>query len=301
MDLRQLEMFKVVAQTGGFTRASENLHVSHSAVSRQIRLLEDEIGGPLFSRANKKVCLTAGGRALLPYAEAIFIKLAEAFQQVSEIARGPSKRLSIGTGTTMVNTFLPPVLQEFRATHPMVEVCIKTAHTSIVLEDIRGGDIDIGIVSLPVDSAGLTVDRLYREEIVIGARSGHALARKKSIPAKELSKLPVVIYSRHSSTRTVLDEFFRQIGVEPLISMEVENDEAAERAIANGGVCFLPADRAKLDKIRVLRVDGHEIYRHVAIVSRPVLSGVVADFANVCRDHARMSQPESRSASHSRT
>lgn len=288
MDLRQLEMFTVVAQTGGFTRASENLHVSHSAISRQIKLLEEEIGGPLFTRGNKKVCLTAGGRALLPYADAIFAQLAEASQRVSEIARGPAKRLSIGTGTTMINTFLPSVLQEFKATHPTVEVCIKTAHTSTVLEDIRGGDIDIGIVSLPVDGRGVTVDRLYREEIVIGARSARAIARKKSIPAKELSKLPLVIYSRRSSTRIVLDNFFREIGVKPLISMEVENDEAAERAIARGGLCFLPADRAKQDKIHVLRVDGHEIYRDVAVVSRPVLSGVAADFAKVCRNHARI-------------
>ena len=289
MDLRQLEMFKMVAQAGGFTRASESLHVSHSAISRQIKLLEEEIGGPLFTRASKKVGLTAGGRALLPYAEAIFAQLVEAFQHVSEIARGPAKRLSIGTGTTMVTTFLPSVLQEFKATHPTVEVCIKTAHTSTVLEDIRGGDIDIGIVSLPVASTGLTVDRLYREEIVIGARSAYALARRKSIPAKELGKLPLVIYSRRSSTRIVLDRFFKEIGIEPLISMEVENDEAAERAIAKGGLCFLPADRAKQDKIHILRVNGHEIYRDVAVVSRPVLSGVVADFAKVCRNHARMS------------
>ena len=289
MDLRQLEMFRMVAQTGGFTRASESLHVSHSAISRQIRLLEEEIGGLLFIRDSKRVTLTSGGKALLPYVDAIFAQLSEAFQHVSEVARGLPKRLSIGTGTTMVSVFLPSVLREFSEQHPAVNIHIKTGHAAAILEKIRSGEVDLGLVTLPVEATGLAVNRLYREEIVIGARRVETFPQRKCIQPKELARLPVVIYSSGSSTRIVLDQFFRQIGIDPIISMEVENDEAAERAIARGGVCFLPADRARQDKIHFVRVHGHEIYREVAVVSRPILTGFIADFVNVCRNHARAS------------
>ena len=71
MDLRQLQMFKTVAELGGFTKAGAKLFVSHSAISRQIKLLEDELHSPLFARTARQVTLTEAGRVLLPYAEAI--------------------------------------------------------------------------------------------------------------------------------------------------------------------------------------------------------------------------------------
>jgi DNA-binding transcriptional LysR family regulator len=279
-------MFSTVARSGGFTRASEELHVSHSAISRQIKLLEDELGSALFTRANKKVALTESGKALLPYADAIFAQCAEALRRVSEMTRGPAKRLNIGTGTTMVNLFLPSVLQQFREQHPSVAILIKTGHAVNILEDIRSGDLDLGIVTLPVDSQGLAINRLYREELVIAGRGLQALAAKKIIQPKELEKMRLIVYSRRSSTRTVLDHFFRNAGINPMICMEVENDEAAERAISTGAVCFLPAGRAKQDRIHFVRVSGHPIYREVGLVYPSSPPGHVASFLTLCNRHA---------------
>src|SRR3954447_10932703 len=140
MDLRQLEMFSTVARSGGFTRASEKMHVSHSAISRQVKLLEDELGSALFIRANKKIALTESGKALLPYADAIFAQCSEALRRVSEMSRGPARKLTVGTGTTMVNVFLPSVLEQFREQNPSIDILIKTGHTVNILEDIRSGD-----------------------------------------------------------------------------------------------------------------------------------------------------------------
>ena len=286
MDLRQLEMFSTVARSGGFTRASEKLHVSHSAISRQIRLLEDELGSALFTRANKKVALTASGKTLLPYADAIFAQCTEALRRVTETSRGPAKRLTIGTGTTMVNIFLPSVLQQFKEQNPGIDILIKTGHTVNILEEIRSGDLDLGIVTLPVESQGLAVSQLYREELVIAGRRRQTLAAKKVIQPKELEKMRLVVYSNRSSTRAVLDQFFRDAGINPMICMEVENDEAAERAISVGAVCFLPAGRAKQDRIHFVRVSGHPIYRDVGLVCASSPPGHVASFLALCNSHA---------------
>src|ERR1041384_157404 len=98
MDLRQLEMFKMVADLGGFTRASEKLHVSHSAISRQVKLLEEELGRPLFTRENKRVAMTQEGKVLLRHVDVIRAQLAEAVRAVSQV--GHQQLLRIGTGTS---------------------------------------------------------------------------------------------------------------------------------------------------------------------------------------------------------
>jgi DNA-binding transcriptional LysR family regulator len=291
MDLRQLEMFKNVAEMGGFTRASEKLHVSHSAISRQVKLLEEELGRLLFTRENKRVALTQEGKVLLPHVDSIFAQLAQAVQAVTQTGRG--QHLRIGTGTTMLSLFLPPILQQFRARHPDVNVQITTGHTRTILDQIRAKELDLGIVSLPAEVCGLSVTPLYREEIVIAVRTRHPLSVRKTVRPEELASLPLIAFSKGSSTRAVLDQFFHEIGVTPSIELEVENDEAAERASAAGlGFCFLPRARAARDGIHYLRIEGHPIHREVALVCSPPLNGLTPEFLVICRAHVqRLRQP----------
>src|SRR5262245_23962501 len=118
MDLRQLQMFKTVAELGGFTRAGAKLFVSHSAISRQIKLLEDELHSALFVRTAKQVTLTEAGRVLFPYAETILNQVQEASQHVLDISQAPLRHLHIGTSTTTLSFFLPQILEEFRSCYP---------------------------------------------------------------------------------------------------------------------------------------------------------------------------------------
>jgi DNA-binding transcriptional LysR family regulator len=142
-------------------------------------------------------------------------------------------------------------------------------------------------VALPVDTRGLSVHALYRDEIVLAVSRGQPLLTHKVIEPAELANLPLVVFSGRSSTRVVLDKFFQEIGIQPHIRLEVENDEAAERAIATGaGVCFLPVGRALHDRIRFLRVRGHRIYRDVALVCPPAPRECVVRFLDLCRTHA---------------
>jgi DNA-binding transcriptional LysR family regulator len=284
MDLRQLEMFKTVAEMGGFTRASEKLHVSHSAISRQIKLLEEELGRSLFIRANKRVALTPEGRELLPRVDTIFREIADAIQCVTQV--GSRRRLRIGTGTTMLSLFLPPILAQFKQQHANANLVITTGHTPAILHSLRARELDLAIVSLPCDAHGFSVTPLYREEIVLAIPNRHAFSTRRSLHINELVGLPLIVFSKDSSTRTILDHFFHEIGIAPSICLEVENDEAAERAVAGGiGFCFLPRARARQDHVHSLRIEGHPIYRDVALVSSPPVNGLAADFLAICRAH----------------
>lgn len=149
MDFRQLEMFKMVAETESFTRSGEKLHVSHSAISRQVKLPEDELRVPLFTRTNKHVPLTESGKVLLAHVKTILEQVANAAQSVSQMSKSVAPHLNLGTGTTMLSFFLPRIFKEFKDRYPAVTVYVRTGQWPTILEDVRRGSLDMVIGSLP--------------------------------------------------------------------------------------------------------------------------------------------------------
>jgi DNA-binding transcriptional LysR family regulator len=294
MDLRQLEMFKTVAELKGFTRAGEKLHVSHSAISRQIRLLEDELQGPLFIRANKRVSLTEAGRVLLGHVRPILKQLAQAADSVSQVSQPRVGRLNLGTGTTMLRFFLPPVFKEFKGRYPGVTVHIRTGPSSAILGDLRGGTLDVVILPIATEGCDLLIQPLYREELVAVVGNHHPFATKKSIRPDELNDFPLIAFPAHSTTRRTLDDLFRRLKISPTVQLEVENDEAVEKAItACFAVSFLPKRRASHDRIHFLRIVGHRVSRNVGLVTlgSKKASKDLAYFSTLCCEHAKRMFP----------
>ena len=270
MDLRQLEMFRTVAETSSFTRAGEKLHVSHSAISRQVKLLEDELRVLLFARANKRVTLTEPGTALLTHVDAIFNQVAMATQSVHEISTKVDRQLNLGTATTMLDFFLPPVFEEFKRKYPRVEVHIKTGPWQLLLEAIRAGTVDLIIGSLPMPFLGrdLVVRPLYREELVLVAGNNHPLTRKTTIRPDELTQFSLLTYPTYSATRQILESMFRRLKISPNILLELENDEAIVNCVSEGvGIAFLPMSRAVQKKLHFVRIADVPIFRTVGMVT----------------------------------
>ncbi len=292
MDLRQLEMFKAVADLGGFTRAGEKLHVSHSAIVRQVKLLEEELHTSLFVRANKRVYLTEAGRVLLEHVGPIFEQLAKAVDSVSRLSQDGTGSLNLGSGTSILNYFLPSILEEFGRRYPAVPVHIRTGQWLTILEDVRGGvlDVVIGSVPLPIEGRDFLIRPLYREELVAVVGKRHPFAKKNLIQPDELNKFSLITFSPNSTTRRILDQVFQELKISPRVQLEVENDEAVEMAIAAGaGISFMGKHRASRDKIHFLRIVGRQIFRDTALVSlRSKKASEPLDyFTALCYDHAK--------------
>jgi len=293
MDLRQLEMFKMVAETESFTRSGEKLHVSHSAISRQVKLLEDELRVPLFTRANKHVSLTEPGKVLLAHVKTILEQVANAAQSVSQMSKSVAPHLNLGTGTTMLSFFLPRIFKEFKDRYPAVTVRVRTGQWPTILEDVRRGSLDmvIGSLPMPVEGREFLIKPLYREELVVVVGSHHPLARRIIIQPSELTNFPLIAFPAYSTTRRILDGVFRELKISPYIELEVENDEAVERAISRSATAlsFLPKGRASQDKIHVLRMAGHEVFRSVGFASlrSKQSSEYVSYFSALCCEQAR--------------
>src|SRR5271156_3844002 len=196
MDLHQLRVFHAAVTTGGFSRAGEQLHLSQSTVSQHIKLLEDEVGCPLFLRVGKRVQVPEGGKVLLPYAERIFrdLKNAEmALREMNELRRGTVRR---GVGPTTLIYRLPPVLREYQRRFPDIELFVLAGTTEVLLHELRSQRIDLAIVMRAGPQPGVSFKPLGSEELVVVVNRDHPLARRRSIDPAELTTLRLILYEK---------------------------------------------------------------------------------------------------------
>lgn len=272
MDLHQLRVFHAAVHGGGFTRAGEKLHLSQSTVSQHIKLLEEELGCPLFLRVGKRVQVTEAGKVLVQYAERIFRDLKNAEMAVREINALKRGTVRLGVGPTTLIYRLPPVLGDYKRRFPDIELIVLAGSTEFLLQELRLQHIDLAIVMPSGPQPGLTVKPLIREEVVIVIHREHPFARRRTIEASELSTLRFILYEKNTAMQNLIDRFFASLGVTPTIIMEVENNEAIKSLVRAGlGASILPlcavADEPPEGELRILRVKGRPLTRHLHLVS----------------------------------
>jgi DNA-binding transcriptional LysR family regulator len=272
MDLRQLEMFHAVAERSGFTPASEHLHVAQSAISRKVKLLEQELSEPLFRRANKRVYLTPAGEVMLSYTRRIFQELRHASLEVSNIARLKRGTVRIGTGMTACMYQLPPVLEKFQSRYPRVDIRVVTGPTSEVLAQIENSVLDVGVVTLPVLSRNLEIVPFTAEEMVVVTSPRHVLSyKRRSLSLADLADQPMIMFAGDSSTRKLIDQHFQSAGLLPKVAMEAETVATIKPLVRiNLGISILPLPAVKAEvqrgELRYLHLRGKPIVREIGLV-----------------------------------
>ncbi|MGH7634914.1 MAG: LysR family transcriptional regulator, partial [Gemmatimonadaceae bacterium] len=153
MDLRQLEILQAIAETGSFTACGRKLHVSQSAISRQILLLEDELGEPLFLRVGRQIRMTQAAENLVQLGQRVFQDVRETVGAITDRTRELRGRLRIAGGMTVCLYVLPPLLKHLRRAHPQLDVRLLVATASQSVQAIRAGRVDAGLLTLPVEES----------------------------------------------------------------------------------------------------------------------------------------------------
>lgn len=241
MDLRQLEILKAVAETGSFTGAGEKLHVSQSAVSRQILLLEDELKEQLFVRRGRRVAITPAGESLVQLSHRVFGDINDTVRQIADRQRHLSGTLSIGGGMTVCLYVFPLVLREYRRAHPRVDIRLVTGSTPRIVRELRTGTADVALLTLPIDEPDLTTMPVMREELLIVMRPDHPLAAKKRVVPSDVVRQPFVLFEPGSNSRRMIDAFFTTAQIEPRIVLETENVEILKALVRTGmGLTIIP-------------------------------------------------------------
>lgn len=271
MDLRQLEIVRTVADRGSFTAAARVLNVSQSAVSRQVLLLEEELGEPVFLRLGRKVRLTTAGQSLFDLSRRVLTDITETTAGIRDQQQAPAGTLHLGGGMTVCLHVFPALLKEFRKRQPRIDVKLTTGPTAQLLERLRSGALDVGLLTLPVEGADLTQVPVMREELLLVLPPSHKLAGRRRITPADLVTQSWVLFERGSSTRRVIDAMFDTHGIRPRVVLETENVEILKAFTTIGlGLTILPyqalAREARSGMLRVKRIEGVTLVRETGWV-----------------------------------
>jgi DNA-binding transcriptional LysR family regulator len=248
MDLRQLEIIRAIADSGSFTAAGEKLHVSQSAISRQILLLEDELGEPVFHRIGRRIRITPAGESLLQLSHRVFQDLQDTVSAISDKRESLGGTIRLVGGMTVCLYVFPVLLSEVRRVHPHLDmkVTVGSAERSIAM--LRSGAGDLGLLTLPIEASDLVSVPVLREELLLITYPTHPLAKKKTITPMDLDKQSFILFETGSITRRLVEEFFSRERIAPEIIMETENVEIIKAMVRSGlGISIIPWQAAAED------------------------------------------------------
>lgn len=273
MEFRQLRTLLAIADTRSFTRAAERVHLTQAAVSAQIKALEAETGVPLFARVNKKVFLTEAGEILVQHAERLLKAHDEALLALKELGEAETGRLRIGTASTMAsNDMLPAILAELKRAYPKAQVTVRRATSTDIVAQILQNDLDIGLVSLPVEASNIRAEVLQRDRLVAIMQPAHALAHQRSISPGQLAAEPLILGEQGGNTRRLIDLFLAKSSVRPEVTMELGSMMSIKRMVEHGlGLSLVPRsavrEEIKAGTLIALPVRGFKDYWELGLVS----------------------------------
>ena len=294
MDLRQLEIIRAIADTGSFTAAGEKLRVSQSAISRQILLLEEELGEAVFHRIGRRVRITPAGNSLLQLSHRVFQDLQETVTGISDTRESLRGTMRLIGGMTVCLYVFPALLAEMRRTFPSLDLKITVAGGDRSIPLLRSGAADLGLVTLPVAATDLASEPVLEEELLLITYPAHSLAKKRKIVPADLHRQPFILFEAGSVTRHLLDEFFVRERIEPDIVMETENVEIIKAMVRFGlGISIVPwqaaAAAVRASELFCSRITGHALsrqtgwlYPKMSRLPRPV-SEVIRVFGQIRR------------------
>lgn len=259
VEMHQISYFLQVAQTLNVTRAAEELHVSQPALSRQIKLLEDELGTLLFERLPQGLKLTPAGLALLPHLAAILARIEQTAEIVRPFATGQKGRLVIGATPGLAVGFLPPVLAAYLRRFPEAETVVQVRSTSAeLLRQLHEGEIDLALCGGAAPEFGRVL--LFDEALVavVPERLGQAVG--EAILLAELERLPMIATPPACTVRQLLPDRLSK-------AAEVDQLNTALQFASQGvGIAVVPESMARAGAgVRVLPLRPelrHRVWAH---------------------------------------
>ncbi len=272
MEFDEVKGFFYVAHCGSFTGAAEKLGLTQPAISLQVKRLERQLGERLFDRQGRGIRLTPAGEALFSQAEEVVRKFEELERVSVEIKDLDRGRLSIGASDTTSMFVLPELLRNFVEAFPKVELAISSSFSAGVLAAVRSGDVELGVVTLPVsdrDTEHLEIIPLASGDLVCIAPADHALAGNETIAVGSLAGERLISLERRSATQSRIDELLESAGLDRLPSIEFSSFEIVKRYVEAGiGVALVPrsAVSSGREALAVIELD-----QRVELVSALVL------------------------------
>lgn len=274
MRIEQLQAFLSVAETGSFQAAAHHCQVTQSTVSRQVQALEAELGAPLFHRGSQAK-LTVAGERLLPKARRISQDWIQVSKDVADLMAGKQPELCVAAIQSVCSTLLPPVLQQFCAEYPQVQLRVTALGSDRSLKVLRDGLVDLAIVMHNprlITQPEMVVTQLFEESVELLMGVDHPLTHESQIPWERLAQFPQVIFKDGYGMQRLVQEQFDKCGVELNAALELNTLDAFRGIIRQSNfVALLPRSAlidCRLDPTLAIRpTEAPGLTRSVVLVT----------------------------------
>ena len=241
LEFRHLRTIRAIHDCGGLARAADRLNITQSALSHQVKNLEDQIGVELFVRRSKPMTLSAAGQRLLRLAEQVLPQVEAVEQDFAGLKSGKTGRLHIAIECHACFEWLFPVLEQFRRAWPDVDVDIRPGLQFQALPALQKEEVDLVVSSDPETLAGVEFAPLFDYEPVFLASSSHLLAAKPYVEAEDFVGETLITYPVERPRLDVFSQLLTPAGVEPAAIRQVELTAVILLLVAsNRGVSVLP-------------------------------------------------------------
>lgn len=293
MNIKQIEIFVTIAETGSFSKGADAACITQSTASQHIAALEDACGVKLLDRTGRGAVATEAGKILLVHARQVLRSLKETEQAILQFRQADGVELCVG-GSTIPGTYLlPKAIAALRKSDPGICVKVEIGDSSEVLTKLTEEKIEIGIVGATFDDKRFTTEALGHDEILLVARKGHRWCGRAAVQPEELLREPIIMREKGSGTSDVVDAALRKEGIKTgdlMVCASISSSEAIKQAVlADCGVAFISEmavrEELKQGELVSINLTGFTITRSFSLVRRKgrTLSPAAEAFSHMLR------------------
>jgi len=291
MQVEAFKVFRDLVDTQSFSKAAQLNLVTQSAVSQQIRAIEDRFGCPLLERGGKRISLTREGKIFYEASRTLtaeYENLINRFQEIRKIVEGS---IRVATVYSVGLHDLPPVLKTYMKECPQVHINLEYQSNDEIYENILQGMVDVGLVAYPTQRKNIKIEPFRQERLVVIVAPEHPFASKPKVSLKEICSQKFIAFDSETPTRKAIDKIFRELNLEVTPVMEFDNIEVIKRAVEiEAGISIVPRNTAQEEEkngsLKLLEISDGKYDRPLGILYRygRVLSPAINRFLDVLRN-----------------
>src|SRR5215212_5916049 len=275
MQIETLKIFQDLVETQSFSQAAERNFVTQSAVSQQVRGLEEKFKRRLLERVRgrREVRLTDAGQSFYEESRGVLAAYESLQERMRSLDGAVSGTVRVGTVYSIGLHELPPVVRRFMEQYPQAKIDLEYSRTTRIVRDVLSGAIELGIVAYPEKRRGLTIVPLPGDRLVLICPPSHPLASRRKVKAAELQGQDFVLFERDIPTRRATDRILKSHGVTVRRVAEFDNIETIKRAVEVGfGLAIVPRpsvlDEERSGQLKIVNLAEAEWTRTIGIIHR---------------------------------